>query len=116
MVMSVLPSNESAASESQVGNNDHIRSESPSSPSLQAPNSPANVAVISLHIKPLVPFEVAPQILTHTVPTPSVLTNDILAIADKAISNYCSVRLEHVRNLASSLKVRVISFSMCIEQ
>ena len=108
--MSTSPSGEPPSSESQIGSA-RIKSELPS-PSPQPPKSPV-VSATSVHVEPLGPFEAAPQILTQSVPTPSVLTNDILAIADKAISNYFSVRAEHVRNLPSSnLKASAVSFSM----
>ncbi|KJA17354.1 hypothetical protein HYPSUDRAFT_206291 [Hypholoma sublateritium FD-334 SS-4] len=59
-------------------------------------------SVSATNNQPIEPFEAAPPSVVHNVPTPSVLTADILAITDKAVSNYYSVRAEHIHALSKS--------------
>ena len=107
--MSASPCNEPPPPESG-GPAIEIKNESPLSSSItQNPKGPLESAEDAIN-QPIV-FEAAPKSAVHSVPTPSVLTADILAITDKAVSDYYSVRTEHIHALSKSV-VSKATFSL----
>lgn len=101
--MSASSSNEPPHSESV---SPQIENEPPPA-SPQAPNESVTTPIN----QPLETFKATPQSVVLSIPTPSVLTTDILSITDKAISNYYSVRAEHGQALSKS-EVSVVSSPM----